>query len=143
LLREEFEPPLQRARLPRIRCHDLRHTAATLMVARGVPAKASEMLGHPPSRARALPRLRGDAPPGRASNGWPHLGLREPSMNRVAVTVAIKAGFGEALRAPNPTVLRTMMRLGLMEASSRPRPVALAAGSAASTIHGCGDAEDG
>jgi integrase len=47
LLAEDFRPLLERAGLPRIRFHDLRHTAATLMLARGVPAKvASEMLGH-------------------------------------------------------------------------------------------------
>jgi integrase len=47
LVREEYHPLLRRAGLPRIRFHDLRHTAATLMLARGVPAKvASEMLGH-------------------------------------------------------------------------------------------------
>ncbi|MBF6589100.1 MAG: tyrosine-type recombinase/integrase [Ktedonobacterales bacterium] len=33
--------------MPRIRFHDVRHTAATLMLLRGVPAKVvSEMLGH-------------------------------------------------------------------------------------------------
>lgn len=38
---------LRRAGLPRIRPHDLRHTAATLLLARGVPVKVvSEMLGH-------------------------------------------------------------------------------------------------
>ncbi len=42
-----FYPLLQRAGLPRIRPHDLRHTAATLLLARGVPVKVvSEMLGH-------------------------------------------------------------------------------------------------
>jgi integrase len=40
-------PLLQRAGLPRIRFHDLRHTAATLLLARGVNVKVvSEMLGH-------------------------------------------------------------------------------------------------
>ena len=35
------------AGLPRIRLHDARHTAASLMVAAGVPAKVvQEMLGH-------------------------------------------------------------------------------------------------
>ena len=43
-----FHAPLRRAALPRIRFHDLRHTAATLMLSRGVhPKIASEMLGHP------------------------------------------------------------------------------------------------
>lgn len=38
---------LDRAGLPRVRFHDLRHTAATLMLSRGVhPKVASEMLGH-------------------------------------------------------------------------------------------------
>jgi integrase len=42
-----FYPLLRRAGLPRIRPHDLRHTAATLLLARGVPVKVmSEMLGH-------------------------------------------------------------------------------------------------
>jgi integrase len=36
-----------KAGLPRIRFHDLRHTAATLLLLQGVPAKVvSEMLGH-------------------------------------------------------------------------------------------------
>jgi integrase len=38
---------LERAGLPRIRFHDLRHTAATRMLGRGIhPKIASEMLGH-------------------------------------------------------------------------------------------------
>ena len=42
-----FHPLLEGAGLPRIRFHDLRHTAATLMLGRGVHAKlVSEMLGH-------------------------------------------------------------------------------------------------
>lgn len=47
VLRRSFYPLLKRAGLPRIRFHDLRHTAATLMLAQGVhPKIASEMLGH-------------------------------------------------------------------------------------------------
>ena len=43
----ELHPLLERAGLPRIRFHDLRHTAATLMLGRGVHAKlVSDMLGH-------------------------------------------------------------------------------------------------
>jgi integrase len=47
-LRESWSYPLlERAGLPRIRQHDLRHTAATLLLARGVPVKVvSEMLGY-------------------------------------------------------------------------------------------------
>jgi integrase len=42
-----FRPLLERAGVPRIRFHDLRHTCATILLARGVPAKmVSEMLGH-------------------------------------------------------------------------------------------------
>jgi integrase len=42
-----FHRVLERAGLPRIRFHDLRHTAATLMLEQGVNPKAvSEMLGH-------------------------------------------------------------------------------------------------
>jgi integrase len=42
-----FARLLERADLPHIRFHDLRHTAATLLMSQGVPIKvASEMLGH-------------------------------------------------------------------------------------------------
>jgi len=42
-----FGQLLEKAGLPHIRFHDLRHTAATLLMAQGVPVKvASEMLGH-------------------------------------------------------------------------------------------------
>jgi len=47
LRRRSYWPLLERAKLPRIRFHDLRHTAATLMLGRGVhPKVVSEMLGH-------------------------------------------------------------------------------------------------
>ncbi|HXC75682.1 MAG TPA: tyrosine-type recombinase/integrase [Candidatus Acidoferrum sp.] len=43
----QFVPLLKRAGLPRIRFHDLRHTAASLLLGRGVhPKIVSEMLGH-------------------------------------------------------------------------------------------------
>lgn len=43
----QLNPLLVKAGLPRIRFHDLRHTAATLMLARGIhPKIVSEMLGH-------------------------------------------------------------------------------------------------
>lgn len=42
-----FRPLLERAGLPLIRFHDLRHTAATLLLGKGVhPKVVSEMLGH-------------------------------------------------------------------------------------------------
>jgi integrase len=44
---DRFEDLVKAAGLPRIRLHDTRHTAASLMVAAGVPAKVvQEMLGH-------------------------------------------------------------------------------------------------
>ena len=47
LLRRSFAPLLERSGCPRIRFHDLRHTAATLLLGSGVrPKVASEMLGH-------------------------------------------------------------------------------------------------
>ncbi len=42
-----FKPLLKKAGLPDIRFHDLRHTCATLLLAKGVHSKiVSEMLGH-------------------------------------------------------------------------------------------------
>jgi len=47
LLRRSFLPLLKRAKLPPIRFHDLRHTAATLLLAQGVhPKIVQERLGH-------------------------------------------------------------------------------------------------
>lgn len=47
LLLGQFVPLLERTGLPRIRLHDLRHTAATLLLSRGMhPKIVSEMLGH-------------------------------------------------------------------------------------------------
>ncbi len=47
VIRRSFRPLLQAAGLPRIRFHDLRHTAATLLMGQNVPPKVvSEMLGH-------------------------------------------------------------------------------------------------
>lgn len=47
LRRRSFWPLLERAGVPRIRFHDLRHTAATLMLGHGIhPKVVAEMLGH-------------------------------------------------------------------------------------------------
>ena len=47
LTQRSFLPLLERAGLPRVRFHDLRHTAATLLLAQGVhPKVVQEMLGH-------------------------------------------------------------------------------------------------
>ena len=47
LVQRSLHPLLERAGLPRLRFHDLRHSAATLLLARGVhPKVVSELLGH-------------------------------------------------------------------------------------------------
>lgn len=47
MVKRSFKPLLAKAGLPGIRFHDLRHTAATLLLSRGVhPKVVSEMLGH-------------------------------------------------------------------------------------------------
>jgi integrase len=68
LERRHFGPLMRVAGVPRIRFHDLRHTAATLMIAAGVPVKVvSEMLGHADVGttlriyAHVLPNMRRDA----------------------------------------------------------------------------------
>jgi integrase len=47
ILERDFLPILVKAQLPRIRLHDLRHTAATLLLLQGInPKMVAEMLGH-------------------------------------------------------------------------------------------------
>ena len=47
LVKRSFGPLLERAGLPRIRFHDLRHTFATVLLSRGThPKVVQEMLGH-------------------------------------------------------------------------------------------------
>ncbi len=47
LLRRSFKPLLERAGLPNIRFHDLRHTHATLLLSKGAnPKVVQERLGH-------------------------------------------------------------------------------------------------
>jgi integrase len=47
LTRDKLAPLLKRAGLPAIRFHDLRHTAATLLLSQGVHVKlVQELLGH-------------------------------------------------------------------------------------------------
>jgi integrase len=47
MVKHRLYPLLERAELPRIRFHDLRHTAATLLLGRSInPKVVSEMLGH-------------------------------------------------------------------------------------------------
>jgi integrase len=45
--RRSFKPLLERARLPKITLHDLRHTCATLLLGQGInPKYVQELLGH-------------------------------------------------------------------------------------------------
>ncbi len=67
-LAREFKRLLSEAGLPRMRLYDLRHTAATLALAAGVPAKVvSEQLGHASSAftldvyAHVLPHMQSEA----------------------------------------------------------------------------------
>lgn len=47
LARRHFKPILERAGLPDVRFHDLRHTCATLLLSRNVhPKYVQELLGH-------------------------------------------------------------------------------------------------
>jgi integrase len=47
LTQRSFRPLLERAGLPQIRFHDLRHTCATILLSQGVHAKfVQELLGH-------------------------------------------------------------------------------------------------
>ncbi len=60
--RREFAVLLKKAGLPHVRFHDLRHTAAALLFAQRVNAKAvSEMLGH--SGIAITPRVYGPIKP--------------------------------------------------------------------------------
>lgn len=68
MLRHYFRPLLERAGLPSIRFHDLRHTTATLLLAQGVhPKVVSEMLGHTTigitldTYSHVLPQMQRDA----------------------------------------------------------------------------------
>jgi integrase len=47
LRRRSFAPLLKKAKLPHVRFHDLHHTCATLLLAKGVhPKFVQELLGH-------------------------------------------------------------------------------------------------
>ena len=47
IVRELFEPALRKAKLPRVRFHDLRHSYASLLIAQGTHIKViSDQLGH-------------------------------------------------------------------------------------------------
>ena len=82
-----FVPQLARAGLPRIRFHDLRHTAATLLLAQNVtPKVVFEMLGHSTVSitldiySHVLPDMREDAAAAMARA----LGMRVPDASHGA-----------------------------------------------------------
>jgi integrase len=94
LARRSFKPLLARAGLPPIRFHDLRHTAATLLLAKGVHSKVvQERLGHSSIGvtmdvySHVLPSIQNEAVDALDR----HFG---PDRDRVAVNVAVKAGSG-------------------------------------------------
>jgi integrase len=77
LTRTPFRALLKGAGLPAMRFHDLRHTAATLMLLKGVPTKiVSEMLGHASvaitsdTYSHVLPSMQEDAAAAMASVLW-------------------------------------------------------------------------
>lgn len=68
ILQRQFEPLGRELGLPRIRLHDLRHTAATLLLLQGIhPKIVAEMLGHSTASmtldisSHVLPDMRKDA----------------------------------------------------------------------------------
>lgn len=68
LTNRSFRPLLERANLPRIRFHDLRHTFATLFLSNGThPKIVQEMLGHAnismtmDTYSHVLPNMQGEA----------------------------------------------------------------------------------
>jgi integrase len=92
LLQRVFHPLLERAGLPRMRFHDLRHTAASLLLGGGIhPKIVSEMLGHA-QRAVTL-------------DPYSHV---SPTMQRGAVTAldglfGCQVGPGEGIAAGEPS----------------------------------------
>jgi integrase len=56
ILQRYFYPLLEGAGLPRVRFHDLRHTAATLMLSRGLPPKIVSEISVT-ARSRSRPTL--------------------------------------------------------------------------------------
>ena len=70
-VRKEFHGLLQKAELPQMRLHDLRHTCATLLIAQGVhPRVVMETLGHSQiSDGPVLPRHIDHAGRGRREDG--------------------------------------------------------------------------
>jgi hypothetical protein len=127
LLRRSYWPLLDRAGLPRVRFHDLRHTAATLLIERGVhPKIVSEMLGYSQisiTLGPVLARVAHDASAGGTRDGCsPQSGLITAG---VGPTRAFRAYVGS--EAPVPVAVTVAVRPGrhtfLSERSSGSWPV--------------------
>ena len=97
MLRYSFWPLLERAEIPRLRFHDLRHSSATLLLVMGVhPKVVQELLGHSnismtlDTYSHTIPSLQADA----INQLSALLQIKtqpETEENPVAVTVAVKA----------------------------------------------------
>jgi integrase len=108
LLQRHFAPLLCKAGLPAIRFHDLRHTAATLLLLQGVhPKVVSEMLGHSTvsmtldTYSHVLPDMQRDATAAfdRLFHPQPSLKRREEKQER-AVRVGVKVGVKPLMNTP-------------------------------------------
>ena len=139
LLRREFYPLLDRAGLPRIRFHDLRHTAATRMLAQGVhPRIAADVLGHAsPSlildryghAIEAMHRPAAQAMdtllrPGRPLP--PSADVREEARSSVGVAATLAATGGSVFKKPVPPAGIEPATRGLGNRVGRDRDVAMA-----------------
>lgn len=94
LLRRSYWPLLDRAKLPRVRLHDLRHTAATLLLSQGThPKVVQERLGHSTiaitmdTYSHVMPQMQAAAAK-----------QLDSLLSPVAVNVAVKPGEGNEKR---------------------------------------------
>jgi integrase len=109
MLRYSFWPLLERAGIPRLRFHDLRHSSATLLLVMGVhPKVVQELLGHSnismtlDTYSHTIPSLQAEAL-NQLSTLLQIKTQRPAEENSVAVTVAVKA---------EPTKKSTKKKLG-------------------------------
>ena len=105
MLRSSFWPLLAKAGVPKIRFHDLRHSAASLLLSMGThPKIVQELLGHSnismtlDTYSHTIPSLQADA----MSRLNTLLTQQETLKNPVAVTVAVKADQQPRTQKKNP-----------------------------------------
>jgi len=105
MLRSSFWPLLAKAGVPKIRFHDLRHSAASLLLSMGThPKIVQELLGHSnismtlDTYSHTIPSLQADA----MSRLNTLLTQQETLKNPVAVTVAVKADQQPGTKKKNP-----------------------------------------